>query len=58
VHVVAQQVAFFIPAFLLLGQLSKYFAQMLPQLAVQHFAAAFRNENHGRVGQRRLTGFE
>jgi hypothetical protein len=34
------------PAFLLLGQLSKYLAQMLPQLAIQHFAAAFRNENH------------
>jgi hypothetical protein len=46
VHVVAEQVAFFYPALLLLGQLVEHLAQMLPQPAVQHLAAAFGNENY------------
>jgi hypothetical protein len=51
-------VAFFNPALLLLGEAPEYLAQVLPKLLVQRFATAFGNENDGRVGQRRLTGFE
>jgi hypothetical protein len=43
---VDQQMPFLNPAFLLLGQLSEYLAQMLPQTAVQHLAAAFRDKNY------------
>jgi hypothetical protein len=50
--------AFFNPALLPLGEVSEYLAQMLPKFLVQRFATAFGNENDGRVGQRRLTGFE
>jgi hypothetical protein len=44
--VVAQQVAFLNPAFLLRGQLSKILGPMPPQLAVQPSTAASPNENH------------
>ena len=41
VYVVAQQVPFFDPAFLLLGQFPEHLAQVLAELPVQHLASAF-----------------
>jgi hypothetical protein len=44
VHVVWQQMTFLDPAFLLFGQLSKHFSQMLSQCPVQRLPATLRDE--------------
>ena len=45
VDVIAQQMPFLYPAFLLLGQISKHLPQVLPQLPIEHRPAALRDED-------------
>ena len=46
VHMVGLEMTFFDPAFFLLGQFAKHFAQMLAEALVQHLPAALRDENN------------
>jgi hypothetical protein len=43
---VREQMTFFDSALFLLSQLSEYFVQMLAEISIQHFPAAFRDKNN------------
>jgi hypothetical protein len=46
VYMVGEKMAHIDATFLLFGQFSEYFAQMLPQFSIQHLSAAFRDKNN------------